>query len=174
MEAKGKERAAGFKAKKTQKSKSQQPFEVNVQIGIMQKKDGLLRIARGSCLPLKISPSVGAEELLAKAREKIVRFNQNVFATHDMVTLVYPDRTEVKNLPGSTESFILKKYKEELGKPYSRIYFYLTKTSDFLKFMLNEAYSPLEDEEDDDIQEVGLKKILSQRVLVYIIYTRFV
>ena len=38
MEAKGKERAAGFKAKKTQKSKSQQPFEVNVQIGIMQKK----------------------------------------------------------------------------------------------------------------------------------------
>ena len=91
-----------------------------------------------------------------------------------MVTLVYPDRTEVKNLPGSTESFILKKCKEELGKPYSRIYFYLTKTSDFLKLMLNEAYSPLEDEEDDDIQEVGLKKILSQRVLVYIIYTRFV
>ena len=97
MEAKGKVRAAGFKAKKTQKSKSQQPFEVNVQIGIIQRKDGLLRIARGSCLPLKISPSVGAEELLAKAREKIVRFNQNVFATHDMVTLVYPDRTEVKN-----------------------------------------------------------------------------
>ena len=63
----------------------------------MQRKYGVLRIARGSCLPLKISPSVGAEELLAKAREKIVRFNQNVFATHDMVTLVYPDRTEVKN-----------------------------------------------------------------------------
>eukprot|EP00795_Rhopilema_esculentum_P013921 gene13921-4873_t len=60
----------------------------------MQKKDGLWRIARGSCLPLKISPSVGAEELLAKALEKIVSFNQNVFVTHDMVTLVYPDRTE--------------------------------------------------------------------------------
>eukprot|EP00795_Rhopilema_esculentum_P003878 gene3878-15177_t len=55
MEAKGKGRAAGFKAKKTQKSKSQQPFEVNVQIGIMQKKDGLLRIARGSCLPSRLA-----------------------------------------------------------------------------------------------------------------------
>ena len=74
-----------------------------------------------------------------------------------MITLVYPDRTEVKNLPGSTESFILKKYKEELGKPYSRIYFYLTKTSDFLKFMLDEAYSPLEDEEDDDVINLSFR-----------------
>ena len=106
-EAKGKERASGFKSKKAKQGKSQLPAEVSVQIGVMQRKDGLLRIVRGSCLPLKVSPSVGAEELLTKARDKIVRFNQNVFAFQDLVTLIYPDRTEVTNLPGSTEAFIL-------------------------------------------------------------------
>eukprot|EP00112_Aurelia_sp_Birch-Aquarium-sp1_P006766 Seg174.2 transcript_id=Seg174.2/GoldUCD/mRNA.D3Y31 product="hypothetical protein" protein_id=Seg174.2/GoldUCD/D3Y31 len=154
-EAKGKERASGFKSKKAKSGKSQLPAEVNVQTGVMQLKDGFLRIVRGSCLPLKVSPSVGAEELLTKARDKIVRFNQNVFAAQDLVKLIYPDRTEVENLPGSIEPFILQRYKEELGKPYSRIYFYLTKASDFVKHMINEACSPEdEDEEDNEIEEL--------------------
>eukprot|EP00794_Sanderia_malayensis_P013127 gene13127-14477_t len=160
-EAKGKERASGFKSKKTKLGKSQLQAEVNVQVGVMQLKDGFLRIVRDSCLPLKVSPSVGATELLTKARDKIVRFNRNVFAARELVKLIYPDRTEVANLPGSIEPFILQWYKEELGKPYSRIYFYLTKTSDFIKHtsdfitnMINEACSPAEDEEDNDIEEL--------------------
>ena len=72
-EAKGKERASGFKSKKAKLGKSQPPAEVNVQVGVMQLKDGFLRIVRGSCLPLKVSPTVGAAELVTKARDKIVR-----------------------------------------------------------------------------------------------------
>eukprot|EP00794_Sanderia_malayensis_P012616 gene12616-13905_t len=53
-EAKGKERASGFKPKKTKLGKSQLQAEVNVQVGVMQLKDGFLRIVRGSCLPLKL------------------------------------------------------------------------------------------------------------------------
>ena len=87
---------------------------------------------------------------------KLSGFNQNVFGAQELVKLIYPDRVEVENLPGSIEPFILQRYKEELGKPYSRIYPYLTKTSDFIKHMINEACSPTEDEEDNEIEEVGV------------------
>ena len=124
MEAKGKERAAGFKAKKTQKSKSQQPFEVNVQIGIMQKKMDFCALPGALACPSRLAQAWVLKSCWQKHARKLS--GSTKMYSRPMITLVYPDRTEVKNLPGSTESFILKKYKEELGKPYFRIYFYLT------------------------------------------------
>ena len=69
--------------------------------GLMQLKDGFLLIVRGFCLSFKVSPDAGAEELLTIARDKIIRFKQNVFGTIDVVELLYPDRLGVENLPRS-------------------------------------------------------------------------
>ena len=56
-------------------------------------------------------------------------------------TLLYPDRMEVKNLPGSTEAFTLNRYREELGKPYPRIMLYICKTLAILDSMFLKTYN---------------------------------
>ncbi|XP_044170891.1 uncharacterized protein LOC114949567 [Acropora millepora] len=40
------------------------------------------------------------------------------------------DQTVVSTLPGSSEPFVLNQYKEELGKPFSKLYLWLCSTSD--------------------------------------------
>ena len=74
--------------------------EVTIHIGLIRLKDEELKVIRGSTLPLKVLPSIGAEELHRKGAEKIVKFNSNLHlygATS--FALLYPDRTEVKCLP---------------------------------------------------------------------------
>ena len=44
--------------------------------------------------------------------------------------LLYPDKTIVQTLPGSSVPYTLNKYKEELGKPFSKLYFWLCGTWD--------------------------------------------
>ena len=39
--------------------------------------------------------------------------------------LLYPDKTIVQTLPGSSVPYTLNKYKEELGKPFSKLYFWV-------------------------------------------------
>ena len=39
--------------------------------------------------------------------------------------LLYPDMDIVDKIPGSTEKFTVEKYKEELGRPYSRVNLYI-------------------------------------------------
>ena len=53
------------------------------------------------------------------------------FNTSLEYVLLYPDNTLVSNLPGSSEGFSLFKYKDDLGKPYSKIYFWLCERSDY-------------------------------------------
>ena len=39
--------------------------------------------------------------------------------------LLYPDMDIVDKIPGSTEEFTVEKYKDELGRPYSRVNLYI-------------------------------------------------
>lgn len=63
--------------------------------------------------------------------------------------LLYPDRTEVKCLPGGTEPFTLQRYKEELGKSYNRITLYLCKKTAILDALFLKSYNS--DESDADL-----------------------
>lgn len=47
--------------------------------------------------------------------------------------LLYPDCSEVIRVPGSEKPFKLAEYKKELGKPYSRITFYICFEKHILK-----------------------------------------
>ena len=118
-ERKGQERSSRFVPKKAKKEKSEKLNEGTIHIGLIRLKNGELKVIRGSNLPLKVLPTIGAEELLrnSKGAEKMVKFN-NDLSLHgaSSFALLYPDRTEVKCLPVSIEPFTLQRYKEELGK----------------------------------------------------------
>ena len=107
-ERKGQERSSRFVPKKAKKEKSEKLNEGTIQIGLIRLKNGELKVIRGSNLPLKVLPTIGAEELLRKGAEKMVKFN-NDLSLHgaSSFALLYPDRTEVKCLPVGIEPFTL-------------------------------------------------------------------
>ncbi|CAB3990968.1 Hypothetical predicted protein [Paramuricea clavata] len=122
-------KTCGTKAKKS-KLEDKQPEEVKINIGVMILKDGKLSIKRGATLPLTVAPSIGSEELLTKAVEKHTRFNQNLVDRARIYRLLYADYEEVTTIPGTEDPFTLKKYKEEIDKPYTRITFFLCSSED--------------------------------------------
>ena len=57
---------------------------------------------------LKSYHSIDAEELLRKGAEKILKFNSDLSLYRpNSFTFLYPERTEVKHVQGSTEPFTL-------------------------------------------------------------------
>ena len=100
-------------------------------------KDGEPATRRGSSYLWKYFPT--RLPLKVKAMAKQNRFNSSLIKSDKALgyKLLYPDKSEVlrdftwqKNL-----EFTLGKYKEELGKPYSRIYFYLYSNIDYLSYV---------------------------------------
>ena len=85
---------------------------------------------KGRTLPLLVQTSSNADDLLNAAVEKHSKhFKQ--FTKHAEYVLLYPDTSQVCKLPGSLQDFILFEYKNDLGKAYSKIYFYLCSKTDF-------------------------------------------
>ena len=162
-ERKGKERTSRFVSKSSKKPKKESgENEVTIHIGLIRLKDGELKVIRGSSLPLKVLPSIGAEELLRKGAEKMVKFNSDLsLYGSSSFTLLYPDRTEVKYLPGGAEPFTLQRYKEELGKSFNRITLYLCKTTAVLDAMFLKKYSS--DESDVDLP--NYREVLSRHFI---------
>ena len=87
-----------------------------IQIGIMIKKDGSLRVKRGNntTLPLTAAADISYNELLAKAVEKQDRFDEDVIKNKEkeFYCLLYSDKTKAEFLPGSDERFNLHRCKE--------------------------------------------------------------
>ena len=135
------ERSSFFKltAKKA-KTEEKQTAPVKINIGIMVMKDGKLSIKRGATLPLSVLLDINSQQLLTKAVD-----NNNLINSATIYRLLYPGCKQALNLPGSSEPFSLKKYKQELDKPkpYSRVTFYLCSSEHFIE-------SLLEDDSDDD------------------------
>ena len=135
------ERSSFFKSTaKKAKTEEKQTAPVKINIGIMVMKDGKLSIKRGATLPLSVLPDIDSQQLLTKAVEKLkhARFNNNLINSATIYRLLYPGCKQVLNLPGSSEPFSLKKYKQD-----SRITFYLCSSEHFIE-------SLLEDDSDDD------------------------
>ena len=111
------------------------------------EKTNLKRV-RGSTMALTCAASSNQNVVLELAVAKHSRFNGEL--NGDLkYTLLYPDGSEVKStLLESNEAFSLEKYKNELGKPYSRIKFYVCRVEEFLSTSLLKG--PHSDESSDD------------------------
>jgi hypothetical protein len=138
------DRCSKFKRKSCSKASKQSKIEKEetIQIGVMfwNEDYSLLSAKRGSNMPLKIESNVDNEVLKAKSVEKQHRFNSGVVKSSNAIgyKLLYPDKTEVKSsFSWQKKEFTLRGYKEELGKPYSRINFYVCSNMDYLSYISN-------------------------------------
>ncbi|XP_048010428.1 uncharacterized protein LOC125244380 [Megalobrama amblycephala] len=95
----------------------------------MWRHNGVLKPMRGRTLPLEVQPNWSSEQLLTAAEKKVKDFNQDM--EEGPYVLLYPDGSEVKNIPGTNTPFKLQLYKEALGKAYQRITLFVCTGQDF-------------------------------------------
>ncbi|KAL3977584.1 serine/threonine-protein phosphatase 2A regulatory subunit B' [Sarotherodon galilaeus] len=127
------------------KSKKKSKKTVKISVGIMNKKKTGMRPIRGKSLPLNVDPSWSSEKLLGAAIKKLKDFNQDMKDVEYI--LLYPDGSQIKNIPGTDTPFTIELYKEAVGKSYQRITLFVCTLEDFL----SEHVSASEDEEDDEV-----------------------
>ncbi|XP_039543841.1 G2/M phase-specific E3 ubiquitin-protein ligase isoform X3 [Pimephales promelas] len=103
---------------------------VQIYVGVMWRHGGVLKPIRGKTLPLDVQPIWSSEQLLIAAEKKVRDFNQDM--EEGPYVLLYPDGSEVKNIPGTNTPFKLHLYKEAIGKAYQRITLFICTFQDFL------------------------------------------
>ena len=113
------------------KKARKEPIDVTINVGIMRYRDGKLTVTRGRQLPVRVSSNATTEVLLKASVEKHLKHDRTLTSTCDY-TLIYPDGSEVKTMPGSQEPFVLSSYKDEIGKSYSRLSLNITTKTEFL------------------------------------------
>ena len=99
---------------------------VQVNVGVLGRDNyGDLKPLRGKRLPVKVKDSCNRLDLKAAAIRKHSNHDQSFIANEEYV-LLFPDYTEVITVPGEGRMpFKLSSYKDELGKPFSQMTFYL-------------------------------------------------
>ncbi|RXN12008.1 G2 M phase-specific E3 ubiquitin- ligase-like protein [Labeo rohita] len=112
------------------KSKKKSNKPVKISVGIMNKTKNGLRPMRGKNLPLHVDPQWSSEQLLAAALKKQKDFNQDM--EDGEYVLLYPDGSQIKNIPGTDTPFTIGEYKEAIGKAYQRITLYICTLEDLL------------------------------------------
>ena len=145
--AKGKQwfsKVKGGKAKSRKTSTADQ--EVLIYIGLLEwnEKERVLKPKRGKKVALRILNSAKSSLVRQKAEEKWKAFYSNFYDENQTYLLLYEDGQKVLFLPGTSELFTLKRYQEELGKDYNRIYLYLCTNEDY-----NNTVMSGDDSEDD-------------------------
>jgi hypothetical protein len=103
-----------------------------VRVGLVSdhENSGHLKKANGRTTPVLLNTNADADSLLSMSIEKHARhFKQfNKFLDH---AVRYSDMPLVQYLPGSCIPFTPEKYKDDLLKPYSKLYFWLCEKNYF-------------------------------------------
>ena len=146
------ERSARFQSKKsksanssTTNQKGKENSEVSINVGFMKFEDNKFKKCRGRALPVKVPIAADQTTIL----ERSVRKHSNHFRdVHDKLEyiLLYPDSSEIVHLPGTTDEFVLNKYKEDVGRNYNRITFFIASKTDYQLNRLSELGELLEGE----------------------------
>ena len=92
-------------------------------------------------------------------------FSRDIIKQQFNYVLLYEDCTEVETLKESSEVFVLYKYKNECGKPYHRLNFFLCEALEFSQTTLqrliesNPESNPSSEEnnEEDIVEQVRVK-----------------
>ncbi len=92
-------------------------------------KGGVLKPQRGKTVCLSTHPDITALDLLNEAVRKMRVFNKDLDEGPFLV--LYPNGSEVINIPGTQRPFTLKTYKEEIGETYQRITNFICQKKDF-------------------------------------------
>ncbi|XP_027892435.1 uncharacterized protein LOC114156278 isoform X2 [Xiphophorus couchianus] len=117
------------KKKNEERLKQKEKMKVRINIGLMAIHKDCLKPQRGRTISLATHPDVSAAPLLSLAVKQMKDFNKDV--NDRPFLLLYPDGTEVINIPGTQTPFTLAAYKAEVGKSYQRISLFLCLRRDF-------------------------------------------
>ncbi|KAF6734937.1 hypothetical protein FQA47_022285 [Oryzias melastigma] len=124
-----KQRKRKFHLKKDKRPMKE--ISVKISVAVMEQKAGKLKPVRGTALPLAVNPDLDAAHLRTAALQKLQDFYTNLKI--GSFFLLYPDGTEIINIPGTETPFTVRGYKEALGKAYQRITVYICSPEDFMK-----------------------------------------
>nr|XP_033943763.1 G2/M phase-specific E3 ubiquitin-protein ligase-like [Pseudochaenichthys georgianus] len=97
----------------------------------MSLQKNIMKPVRGKTLPLILDPDTDAAGLHGLAVKKMTDFNSDM--DQGPYVLIYPDTSEVINIPGTSTPFNLREYKKEIGKTYNRIALFICLESDYDK-----------------------------------------
>ena len=140
VKEKGNERGGFFKAKfqlskndNKDLKKSRKPpnlrSEVLINVGLIETNEkGAVAVKTGSWLATKVLKLFGLTEVAHAAVRKHADHDQ-FFCGSDDYVLWYSDKKIVQFIPGSNKEFTVELYKEEIGKPYSKIDLFLCNVS---------------------------------------------
>ena len=144
---------SSFKNSRTSQLKEE---DVNIVIGLMEwrNNDCVLKPKRGKRMQLRVSNMANAINILVKAEAKWGQYNKDLYDSGGDYKLLFESGEEVNKLPGTSTDFVLWKYKNELGKDYKRIVFYLCKGNDYhLSERLKDGNPFCSSEEEEDLVE---------------------
>ncbi|KAF3850672.1 hypothetical protein F7725_012444 [Dissostichus mawsoni] len=97
----------------------------------MSLQKDIMKPVRGKTLPLILDPDTDAAGLHRLAVKKMTDFNSDL--DEGPYVLIYPDTSEVINIPGTSKPFNLREYKTEIGKTYNQIALFICLKSDYDK-----------------------------------------
>jgi hypothetical protein len=136
--------------------------EVSINIGYMKvDNDGNLKRCRGKTLPIKVLPSAGWSEILEKAVRKHANHDKNILGELEHV-LLNGDGNQITTLPGTEKEFVLREYKEEIGKNYNRLTLFIALGSAYAYAEVSKLKACCEDSEsesDNGPNDVNEKRI---------------
>ena len=98
-----------------------------VSIGLMQfnEKESRLKPVRGKRVILRISNKAPYTNVRTQAEAKFKAYHSNCYKEGEEYRLLYESGKDAQFIPGTTEFFTLKRYREEIGKDYKSIVLYL-------------------------------------------------
>ena len=107
--------------------------EVAVGIGLMEfhENESRLKPVRGKRVMLRISNKAPYSVVRTQAEAKFKAYHSNHYREMECL-LLYESGKQAQFLPGTTEFFNLKRYKEEIGKDYKSIVLYLCTNEDLI------------------------------------------
>ena len=115
-------------------AKGKEDEEVAIGIGIMEfnNTESRLKPIRGKRLMLRISNKAPYADICSKAEAKFKAYYPNHFEEGEQYHLIFESAQDAQFIPGTTEFFTLKRFKEEIGKDYKNIVLYLCTNRDLV------------------------------------------
>ena len=87
-------------------------------------KESKQKPVRGTRVMLRTSKRAPYADICTQAEAKFTAFHSNCYKGGEEYRLLYESGKDAQFLPGTTEFFSLKRYKDEIGKDYKSIVLY--------------------------------------------------
>lgn len=109
-------------------------IKVSINVGFTKlDKIGNFKKCRGKILFIKVLFSVDKESILVKFVRKYLNYDKVIYKGFEYM-LFFFDGNEVVKLRGIDKDFFLKEYREDVGRNYNCVIFFIVIRSDFLFF----------------------------------------